>query len=302
MAVSKIKTIYVVDFNSVEDHVRWLNENRVHHHNLRRFPAKAILLDFSLSKFLEPYHIAPLACMVHEYQSRGFKVKILKANAEILSYLKSFGFDQFCNSLESNGAVILEDKKTFPLWHINESEKEFYTIQVQEYYEKNLFSGQDLFVLGNSLAELMNNIFDHSDSKIPGYTFTQLNTRSNSIITCVCDFGIGIPTSVNNYLSKENLPTLEDDKALFKAFELKFSAQTKPHNRGFGWDTIFTSLKSLQGKLHIVSNNAIFLLRENGTTTSELLKSNFPGTLVVITLNTNNLPLKEEISDELAIF
>jgi len=43
-------------------------------------------------------------------------------------------------------------------------------------------------------------------------------------------------------------------------------------------------------------------LRENGTTTSELLKSNFPGTLVVITLNTDNLPPKEEISDELVIF
>jgi len=197
---------------------------------------------------------------------------------------------------------VVFDNKTFPLWHIKEAKKDFYTLEVQQFYENNLFAGQDLFVLGNSLAELMNNIFDHANSKIPGYTFTQLNTRSNSITTCVCDFGIGIPTSVNNYLLKENLPALEHDNALFKAFELKFSAQTKPHNRGFGWDTIFTSLKSLHGKLHIVSNKAIYLLRENGTTTSELLKSNFPGTLVVITLNTDNLPPKEEISDELVIF
>jgi len=72
MCASKIKTIKVIDFTSIESHVKWLNSNRVNHHNYRSFPAKAIYLDFSLSRFLKPYHIAPLACLVHEYQSHGF--------------------------------------------------------------------------------------------------------------------------------------------------------------------------------------------------------------------------------------
>ena len=155
--------------------------------------------------------------------------------------------------------------------------------------------------MGNSLAELMNNVFDHAKSKIPGYTFTQLNTRSDTIITCVCDFGKGIPSTVNEYLVKKGSPRLSNDKALIKALEHSFSTLTRPHNRGFGWNTIFSSLSLLKGKLLIVSNNAVFLKQTDGKVKSELISSNFPGTLVVITLNTRNLPEKEELSDELSL-
>nr|NQU89648.1 hypothetical protein [Bacteroidota bacterium] len=197
MTDSKIKTIHVVDFNNVETYVKWLNSNRVQKHNYRAFPAKAITLDFSLSRFLKPYHIAPLACLIHEYQINGFKIKISKTNPRIEAYLESFGFDRFCKSTLDTEPEDPKDQKTFPLWLIRDEGKEFYTIKVKEYFENNHFYGHDLFVLGNSLGELLNNIFDHSKSKIPGYTFTQYNTRTSSITTCVCDFGVGIPNSVN---------------------------------------------------------------------------------------------------------
>jgi hypothetical protein len=300
--VSKIRTIKVIDFNSVENHVKWIDQNRVKNHNNRLFPAKVINLDFSLSKFLKPYHIAPLACLIHEYQAVGFKIIISKTTGEIQTYLESFAFDQFCRSGKHNTNQVSKDKKTFPLWHIEESGKEFYTIMLQDYFERNLFSGKDLFVLGNSLGELMNNIFDHAQSKVPGYTFTQYNTRTNSIITCVCDFGTGIPNSVNHFLANKGEPRLDNDQALMKAFELKFSALTRPHNRGFGWDTVLNNIKSFKGKLHIVSNNTLFVLHPNGKINTQLFKSNFHGTLVVITLNTINLPLKEENHNELELF
>ena len=79
----------------------------------------------------------------------------------------------------------------------------------------------------------MNNIFDHALSKIPGYTFTQLNTRTDTIITCVCDFGVGIPASVNKFFQSLGEPKLPNNLALSKALELNFSTLTKPHNRGF---------------------------------------------------------------------
>jgi len=299
MKPSKVKTIQVIDFNSVENHVRWINLNRLKNHDKRLYPAKAIILDFSQARFLKPYHIAPLACLIHEYQENGFTIKLHKASVEMNSYLESFGFDQFCKSLENDSFKVSDDKQTFPLWLISEARKEFYTREVQKYFENNHFWSQDLFVLGSSLAELMNNIFDHSKSKIPGYTFTQYNTRSKTIINCVCDFGIGIPTSVNNYLKSIGEHAMADDDALQQAFELKFSALTKPHNRGFGWDNIFNSIRSMNGKLHIISNHALYVMHDNGKITSHLMDINFPGTLVVITLYTRNLPKKEELSDEL---
>ena len=302
MAVSKTKTIRVVDFNNVEEHVKWLNFNRASKHNYRTFPSKVIILNFSLSRFLKPYHIAPLACLIHEYQTKGFKIKISKPNPRIKTYLESFGFDRFCKSVSETGLEDPRDEKTFPLWLIKDEGKEFYTIKVKEYFENNHFYGHDLFVLGNSLGELLNNIFDHSQSKIPGYTFTQYNPRTNSIITCVCDFGIGIPNSVNRFLAKTGKQKLRNDKALAKAFELSFSALTKPHNRGFGWNTVFGNLQILQGKLLIISNNTVFVLYPNGKINTQLFESNFPGTLIIITLNTSNLPLKEESSDEMDLF
>ena len=268
---------------------------------MRLFPVKIIVLDFSLSRFLKPYHITPLACLTHEYQLRGFKIKISKASSKIKTYLESFAFDQFCNTSDHDTNNVSSDKKTFPLWHIEEAGKEFYTINLQNYFEKNLFSGKDLFVLGNSLGELLNNIFDHSQSKIPGYTFTQYNTRTNSITICICDFGIGMPTSVNKFLAENGKPKLSNEEALMKAFELKFSALSKPHNRGFGLDTVFNNVKSLNGKLHIVSNNVLFVLHPNGTEKKQLLKSNLHGTLVIITLFTKDLPLLEENIEELEL-
>ena len=303
MTASKTKTIYVIDFNTIENHVKWVVRNRVKLHDFRKYPAKALLLDFTRSRFLEPYHIASLACLIHEYQDKGFAVRLSKIPNEIKEYLISFDFDQFCRTGQHTNTYVPTDKKTFPLWHIEEPRKDFYTLEVQKYFENNHFAGQDLFVLGNSLAELMNNIFDHSASKIPGYTFTQLNTRTNKIITCVCDFGIGIPGSVNKYLKSIGKTALQNNLALTKALELNFSSLTRPHNRGFGWNTIFTSLKALNGRLLIISNNALFEMKYDGKLKTQLLKSNFPGTLVVIYLDTKNLPIKEEEeTDELDLF
>jgi hypothetical protein len=110
-------------------------------------------------------------------------------------------------------------------------------------------------------------IFDHSQSKIPGYTFTHYNTRSETIVTIVCDFGIGIPTSLKS-IGKH---AIADDEALKRAFELRFSALTRPHNRVFGWDTIFNSIRSMKGKLHIVSNHALFLMPDNGKIITQLM-------------------------------
>ena len=302
MSSVKTKTIFVIDFNTIENHVGWLVKNRVNRHDFRIYPAKAILLDFSRSRFLKPYHIAPLACLIHEYQSKGFVVRLSKIPKEIKDYLDSFDFDQFCHTGKSSNSFSPSDQKTFPLWHIDEPRKDFYTLEVQKYFENNHFTGNDLFVLGNSLAELMNNIFDHALSKIKGYTFTQLNTRSNAIITCVCDFGIGIPVSVNKFFQSQGKPKLPNNMALSKALELNFSTLTRPHNRGFGWNTIFTSLKSLNGKLIIVSNNALYVMQHDGKIKSLVMKSNFPGTLVVIYLDTKKLPAKDaEQSDELML-
>lgn len=297
-----IRTIAVKDFNSIEQLVIWINKNRVNKHNFRKYPAKAIFLSFKSCRFLRPYHIAPLACLIHEYQVHKFRIKLIEIPIEIEKYFESFNFNQFCQKEEVNNFPISTDIKTLPLWRIESSATSVYPSLAQNYFEKNHFGGKDLFGLSISLAELMNNVFDHSESKIPGYTFTQFNTRKNEIVTCVCDFGIGIPKKVNTYLKENGLEQLDSLEALQKAFELKFSTKTKPHNKGFGWDNIFTIINDLKSKIVILSNDALILHLGNTSKLSKL-HNRFPGTLIVITLNTKNLPIKEdESTEELVIF
>ena len=299
---NKIKTILVKDFNSVESHIQWINNNRANKHDYRLYPTKVIRFDFSYSRFLKPYHIAPLACVIHEYQDKGFKIQLVNIPIAIKTYFDNFNFNQFCNKIDNNNFPKPLDNKTLPLWRIDKTGINLYPKQAQEYFEGNHLSGKDLFVLSVSLAELMNNIFDHSLSKIPGYTFTQLTTRNNQVITCVCDFGLGIPRNVNNFLHKNGNPHLPYDAGLRTALESTFSTLSKPHNRGFGWNTIFSCITRIKSKLLVVSNNALYWLLENGQVKSELLNMNFPGTLVVVYINTLNLmPKEEELTDELII-
>ncbi len=302
IGASKIKTILVLDFDSVISHISWLQKNRANRHDFKRYPAKVIRLDFSKSRFLKPYHIAPLACVIHEYKERGFQIQIIKTPAAIDVYLKNFNFYQFCNGEDDNNFPKPYDSKTLPLWRIDKSGINLYPIHAQKYFESNHLEGKDLFILSNSLAELMNNVFDHSLSRIPGYTFTQLTARNNQIVACLCDFGKGIPKNVNEYLKNHGQTIIGHDLGLRKALETKFSTKTKPHNRGFGWETIFSSIKSIQSKILVVSNDALYWLLENGDVKSQLLNVNFPGTLVVIYINTLHLlPKEDELEDELTI-
>lgn len=299
--IKKFKTISVVDFNNIKSHINWISKNRVNAHNPKMFPMKLVVFDFKYAKHLKPYHIAPLACLIHEYQAKGFKIRITNMSNQINSYLQSFNFEQFCNN-EHRNDFSCSDPKTFPLWRIEESRVSFYADHVQKYFEQNHFGGKTLFSLSISLAELMNNIFDHSMSKIPGYTFTQYNSTTNSIITCVCDFGVGIPKKINSYLKKEKEPTLDNLEALIKAFEQHFSTRSTPRNRGFGLDNILSVIKELNSKLLVISNNALYRILPDNITERTLLEENFPGTLFVTYLNTSNLPAcEEELTEEMSL-
>ncbi|NWJ49371.1 MAG: hypothetical protein HXX14_00770 [Bacteroidetes bacterium] len=214
---NKIKTIFVTDFNTIDSQTDWIRKSRANKHDFKIYPAKIIQFDFSRSRFLKPYHIAPLACVIHEYIERGFKIQLINIPNALKEYFENFNFNQFCNKSDSNNSPNPLDFKTLPLWRIDRTGINLYPKLAQEYFERNHFKGKDLFILSNSLAELMNNAFDHSLSKIPGYTFTQLTSRNNQIITCLCDFGKGIQKNVNDYLRKNDEPFLESDLALKKA-------------------------------------------------------------------------------------
>jgi hypothetical protein len=299
-----IKTHFVAvpQIQYVEALVNWVNSSRYKNLDLRVRPGKLLNIDFSKMKNIKPYHITPLACVIHEYLQKGYKIKLINQSGRVKQYMDSFNFNQFCEqNIEANNFPTPKYADTFPLWKIEQNASSIYPNKVQTYFEQNQFYGKDLFELGNSLGELMNNIFDHSNCKIPGFTFTQYD-KKKEIITSVCDFGVGIPNKINQFLKANGLNKLTPIECLNKAIENKFSTKSTPRNKGLGLHTVISSVNELNGKVLIVSGKALFLSLPNGLVETKELAESFPGCLIVIYLNTDNLRLKaDELNEELHI-
>lgn len=293
--MKKYLTIEVIPFNKIDDHIKWINKYRFNRLNKRDFPARFIEISFEKARNLKPYHITSLACLVFEYLQNGYRYKITNTSNEVEKYLRSFHFHNLKCSPEFNDFPPPSDRKTLPLWLIDQTAINLYPDHAKKYFENNHFIGKDLFALGVSLSELLNNIFDHSKSKIPGYTFTQYNSTSNRIITSLCDFGIGIPRNIKNFLKKNNRDTITSIEALKLSLENRFTTKSKPHNRGFGLETVIQNVKSLNGKLIIISNDVNYVLFPNNNEAKTYhFNHSFPGTLIVIMLDTRYLNVKEE--------
>lgn len=299
---NKSPIIYFPQIRYAETLVKWINNSRYKNLNVRNKPGKLLQIDFRNMKNIKPYHITPLACMIHEYLTKGYKIKLINQSDRVKKYMDSFNFNQFCEEdIEANNFPTPRYADTFPLWRIEENASSLYPNKVQTYFERNQFSGKDLFELGNALGELMNNIFDHSECKIPGFTFTQFD-RKKEIITSVCDFGVSIPSKINRYLSNNGMEKLSSVECIKKALENEFSTKSTPRNKGLGLNTILTSVNRLGGKTLIISGKALFRSHSANVIESKELEESFPGCLIVIYLNTENLRSKElELSDELQI-
>ena len=84
-------------------------------------------------------------------------------------------------------------------------------------------------------------------------------------------------------------------------FKRGFSTESTPSNRGLGLDNISTILKTMKSELLIISNDVYIRQQNDGTFVKHTMTEAFPGTQVVIYLNTDYLkPLEIEdvVEDE----
>jgi hypothetical protein len=125
---SGIPIIHFYTFSKIEDLIRWVKASRYKNLDKRAYPVKVIQIDFSKCKStIKPYHITPLACLIHEYQLHGYKVQLKKIPDNILEYLKSFNFDQFCQNGIPYDIPSSTDSKILPLWLIAENIRVLHT-------------------------------------------------------------------------------------------------------------------------------------------------------------------------------
>ncbi len=298
--MSTTRTIKVRTSHAIDSWVDFLNTSRVA--TLDKVP-DIVYFDVSDLYFIFPYHVVGLACLIEEYHLKGAQIRFKTSESSGSVYLDRLRFfDYWRANFRRNEYHTTDVGTAFCPWKLDKEMIHAYVINAQKYYHDNYFSGRDLQPLNTALAEIFNNIIDHSKSAVSGYVFTQYypNASDKRIVLAVCDFGKGIPDTVNNFLKKTEDRTLSNDAALQLAFKKGFSTKSTPSNRGFGLDNIASLVKSLKSTLLFISNNALVRQQKDGKLVKELLSESFPGTQIVIELQTKNLKrlTEEEINDE----
>lgn len=182
------------------------------------------------------------------------------------------------------------------LWKVDACQIYPYTIYAVRFYGNNSLSGQNLDALNIGLAEDFNNIVDHSQSAVSGYVITQYYPQKSQLITSICDFGVGISGKINAYKMSVGEPPVADMEALKLAMEVGYSTKTVPHNKGLGLPNVISTIKDLNSSIKIISNGAMYMFENEGVGLIKAVEPNFGGTLIVIKINTNNLPPEGPLS------
>lgn len=291
--------IQVIGHTQVPNWVSFLNANRIE--EIGRTP-RTLNVDFTNMAFIAPYHVVSLACLIEEFHLKGVKIRFTKGDNVGTRYLDNLGFFQYWSEGFDRTEYRPDEIRTsFCLWKLHPEMFHPYVIHATEYFNRHFFNGLDLQPLNTSLTELFNNVVDHSKSKVSGYVFTQYYPGKKQIVISLCDFGNGIPKTINKFLERNRKKPMTNIDALMLGFKKGFSTESTPSNRGLGLDNISTILKTMKSELLIISNDVYIRQQNDGTFVKHSMSEAFPGTQVVIHLNTDYLkPLEIEdvVSDE----
>lgn len=149
-----------------------------------------------------------------------------------------------------------------------------------------------LYVFKNCVAELFNNIQDHTQLDI-GTICAQHFPRESRVYISLSDLGLGIPECV-----RTKVPGLSDAAAIIKAAEAGFTTKSVPSNQGIGLDYLLKAVVDTNGgTVSFYSLNSIVRFGHAGRS-GPLVVPNVgfcPGTTIDIVLRTDTI---ETLPDE----
>lgn len=150
--------------------------------------------------------------------------------------------------------------------------------------ERMGFDPRALATLGACFAEVFNNIRDHSSFNV-GCSAAHFNPAKREVTICFSDFGIGIPARIRT--AKPNIRS-SDHNAIVLACEEGFTTKTTPRNRGAGLHVLSNYVvERNQGMLIITSGEGIYTCLPRKRSAKRTV-SNYPGTMIHITLQAEN--------------
>lgn len=237
----------------------------------------------------ENYHIVTLACLLDYAKKKGIVIRLGIADNELREYI--FGDMHLRMYCSPKDTLILStpENKAFNIWRIEQQYYINYAIALNQYFQNNYFRGKDLSGLHNCIVELFQNVIDHSKANGTAFVAIDYDVEERQIDIAICDFGVGIPNTLREQYSS-------DDVALRKCLVQGVSAKTNKHNFGYGMNNVVQTMGE-KDILRIVSNRG-FLLKSKERENSYLLDFDFQGTLIYFTVPIDSFE-DEEILEQI---
>lgn len=241
---------------------------------------------------LKPVHLVTLACLITSLSQTKYKNGKIQGSEDIINYLRDKV--HLPEYFDTNVFHVKGDNNyDLNLWKVSSENSPIYSQKVAEYLRNRYFKNKDLSGLKVVLDELYANISDHSKSNGIAYSYIKYDEKEEKINIAFCDFGVGIRGS----LESNNIKI--DRNVIEYATRKGVSAKSNSHNKGFGLDTVVTSIFNTGNPIKIVSGNELFLsYGDYQNFRTWILEFYFPGTLIYFDLPINTFEDLEYVEFE----
>ena len=254
-----------------------------------------ITLDFENATFIRNNYISILGLALEKQKDKKIVIKQPK-NIKIKNALKNIGF----LSLYSNCNSGIDLKNTMiQFTNITEENDEYY--KFYEYFVNQLngkvnnLSSELSNKIMQKIYEQFSNVFRHSESKFGFFCSGQFYPKKEEFYFTIVDGGVTIKTNVNKYLKKitkknKNFLDFKKYKELNGLEAIKWALinnNSTTGSGGFGLSLLKELILKSKGRLEIVSSDGYYTIIE-GKENGKLLNKKFTGTIISISLNTNN--------------
>nr|WP_139235923.1 ATP-binding protein [Algoriphagus locisalis] len=211
-------------------------------------------------------------------------------NQPVKNYLQAIGLLEVCspNHFSNNELFQISDYTAMPLHRVNQENMTEYILKTQALFQ-TFCPEKDLGVLQIALSELINNVYDHSESPFDCLVFCQYYAKQRNIVIAVADLGYGIPLIVNRFLESHGMRKLPQFDAVGWALKLNQTTKSEPHNAGKGLDTIASFIQAIDGTWKLFSDEVKMESSQSGNQFLPNPIQNFTGTVIEISIKVDNL-------------
>lgn len=239
-----------------------------------------------------PVHIVLLACFLDHFIDLGYNISMSSQDNRFQTFLfDDLKFPLYFDPKGKQSHVEADTPAVLNLWKVVDSEAYSYSQSVADYFRKTHFNGCDLTSFSLSLYEIYQNVADHSQSKGRAFSYIHYEKEKRMIHVATCDFGIGIPTTLRNSGKQYE----SDTHALRNSIETGVTANSHPHNKGFGLDNVVSSLSD-GDMLRIISNKALlFCFSDKSNLRLYPLGFDFRGTLLYFDVSVDSFTQEETL-------